>query len=95
MVRGFHDNDTSLAIQPPRVPELTPRAFWAYQKRAEGSQETEIGHWLSLRKSNWKPRSPRGGELVEERSRLGLGVRGGHGGPGSLVLGGKCSGRGQ
>lgn len=25
MVRGFHDNDTSLAIQPPTVPELTPK----------------------------------------------------------------------
>lgn len=27
VVRGFHDNDTSLAIQPPRVPELTPKGL--------------------------------------------------------------------
>lgn len=55
MGRGFHDNDTSLAIQPPRVPELTPKGLLGLSDEAEGSQEIEIGRWLSLRKRNWKP----------------------------------------
>lgn len=71
VVRGFYDNDTSLATHLPRVPEGSE--VWAYQRRTEGSQEIEMGHSLALSKKNWKPGSLRGRVAGGRKGSPGVG----------------------